>query len=107
MRLAQVQEVLTDVASQDAQRPVIIAGDLNLDASKESAASAFSTAGFQDAVAASRTPTRPSNRLLEPGRRIDWAFIPGPMRAASSKVHNQVRASDHYPISFTLTASRS
>ena len=105
LRCAQVREVLSDAASQGPQRPVIIAGDLNLDASKGSIASALAAAGFQDAIAASRTPTRPS-RLLEPGRRIDWAFTRGQIRAASGKVHNQVRASDHYPISFTLTASR-
>jgi endonuclease/exonuclease/phosphatase family metal-dependent hydrolase len=107
LRLAQMQEVLSDAASQDPQRPLIVAGDFNLDASKGSAASAFASAAFQDAMMPSRTPTRPSRHLLEPGRRIDWAFIRGPMRAASGKVQNQVRASDHYPISFTLTASRS
>jgi len=105
LRCAQVREVLSDAASQDPQRPVIVAGDLNLDASKGSVASALAAAGFQDAVAAPPAPTRPS-RMLEPGRRIDWAFTRGQIRAASGKVHNQVRASDHYPISFTLTASR-
>jgi endonuclease/exonuclease/phosphatase family metal-dependent hydrolase len=106
LRLAQVREVLSDAAKQEPQVPVIIAGDFNLDASKDNAASAFAASGFDDAVSASRVPTRPSRRLLEPGRRIDWAFIRGPVRAGSGKVHNQVRASDHYPISFTLTASR-
>ncbi|HEV2728623.1 MAG TPA: endonuclease/exonuclease/phosphatase family protein [Terriglobales bacterium] len=106
LRLAQIQEVLTDATSQNPERPVIVAGDFNLDASKNSAASAFAKAGFQDAIAAPRTPTTPSHRLFEPGRRIDWAFIRGPLRAASGKVHSHVRASDHYPISFMLTASR-
>jgi endonuclease/exonuclease/phosphatase family metal-dependent hydrolase len=106
LRLAQMQEVLSDAARQDSQRLLIVAGDFNLDASKGSAASAFANAAFQDAMMPSRTPTRPSRHLLEPGRRIDWAFIRGPMRAASGKVHNLVRASDHYPISFTLTPSR-
>ena len=105
LRLAQVQEVLSDAARQNPECSVIVAGDFNLDASKENAASAFATAGFQDAIAIPRLPTTPSRRLLEPGRRIDWAFIRGPIRAASGRVHNQVKASDHYPISFTLTAS--
>src|SRR5215470_5537489 len=47
LRCAQVREVLSDAASQDPQRPVIIAGDLNLDASKGSVASALAAAGFQ------------------------------------------------------------
>jgi endonuclease/exonuclease/phosphatase family metal-dependent hydrolase len=107
LRLAQMQEVLSDAASQDPQRPLIVAGDFNLDASKGSATSAFASAAFRDAMMPSRTPTRPSRHLLDPGHRIDWAFTRGPMRAASGKVHNQVRASDHYPISFTLIAPRS
>jgi endonuclease/exonuclease/phosphatase family metal-dependent hydrolase len=105
LRLAQIEEVLSDAARQDSQRPLIVAGDFNLDASKNSAASAFATAGFQDAIADPRTPTTPSHRLLEPGRRIDWAFIRGPIRASSGRVYNRVKASDHYPISFTLSAS--
>ena len=106
LRLAQVQEVLSDAATQDRQRPLIVAGDFNLDASKGGAASAFASAAFQDAMMPSRSPTLPPRHLLEPARRIDWAFIRGPICAASGKVHNQVRASDHYPISFTLTPSR-
>ena len=106
LRLAQVQEVLSDAARQDPERPTIIAGDFNLDASKDRAASAFAVAGFQDALDCPRSATRPARRLLEPGKRIDWAFIRGPVRAGLGRVHNQVRASDHYPISFTLTAAR-
>jgi endonuclease/exonuclease/phosphatase family metal-dependent hydrolase len=106
LRLSQVAEVLSDAAHQDSQCPVIVAGDFNLDASKDAVATAFGTAGFQDAIAAPRTPTTPARGLFEPGRRIDWAFVRGPIQAGSGRVHNQVNASDHYPISFTLTASR-
>jgi endonuclease/exonuclease/phosphatase family metal-dependent hydrolase len=106
LRLSQLAEVLSDAAHQDSQCPVIVAGDFNLDASRDAAATAFATAGFQDAVAVPRTPTTPSGGLFEGGRKIDWAFVRGPIRAGSGQVHNQVKASDHYPISFTLTASR-
>lgn len=105
LRLAQLQEVLSDAVRENPECSVIVAGDFNLDASKENAVSAFATAGFQDAIAAPRMPTTPSRHLLEPGRRIDWAFIRGPIRAGCGRVHNHVKASDHYPISFTLTAS--
>jgi len=107
LRLSQVGEVLSDATRQDAQSPVVVAGDFNLDASKTGAASALAAAAFQDAIASPRAPTTPSRHLFEPGRPIDWAFIRGPIRAGSGRVHNQVRASDHYPISFTLTPSRS
>lgn len=105
LRLSQADEVLSDVVRHDSRYPVIVAGDLNLDASKVGAATAFQTAGFQDAIAASRTPTTPSRRLFEPGRPIDWAFIRGPVRATSGRVHSRVKGSDHYPISFSLTPS--
>jgi endonuclease/exonuclease/phosphatase family metal-dependent hydrolase len=106
LRFSQAQEVLSDAARQDPRCPLVIAGDFNLDASKDRAASAFASAGFQEAIADPHTPTTPSHRLFEPGRRIDWAFVRGPIRAGSGRVHNQVKASDHYPISFTLTGSR-
>jgi len=105
LRLSQIEEVLSDTARQDPEPPVIVAGDFNLDASKGAAHLAFARAGFRDAVASARTPTTPSHRLFEPGRRIDWAFIRGPARTGSGRVHSNVNASDHYPISVNLTAS--
>ena len=106
LRLSQVEEVLSDVARQDYLCPIAIAGDFNLDASKDAAvASAFAKAGFQDAIAAPRIATTPAHHLFESRRKIDFAFVRGPIRAASGRVHDLVTASDHYPISFTLTAS--
>jgi len=103
LRLSQIEEVLSDAVWRDSQCPTLIAGDFNLDASKDAAARAFLKAGFQDAITAPRTPTTPSRRMFEPGRQIDWAFIRGPIKAGSGQVHNRVKASDHYPISFVLT----
>jgi len=102
LRFSQVEEVLSDAARQNAQCPLIIAGDFNLDASKDATAVALTTAGFQDAVAATREPTTPSHRLFESGHRIDFAFVRGPIQADSGRVHSRIKASDHYPISFTL-----
>lgn len=105
LRFSQVEEVLSDADRQNPQSPLIIAGDFNLDASKLATAAALSTAGFQDAVAKAGEPTTPSRRLFELGHRIDFAFIRGPIRAGSGQVHNRIKASDHYPISFMLTTS--
>jgi endonuclease/exonuclease/phosphatase family metal-dependent hydrolase len=102
LRLSQVEEVLSDAARQDPESPVIVAGDFNMDASKEAVAFAIAKAGFQDA-AALHAPTTPARSLFERGRRIDWAFVRGPLRASSGHVHGSVNASDHYPISFMLT----
>ena len=107
LRLSQLEEVLSDVARQDRECPIVVAGDLNLDASKGAAALALARNGFQNAMLAPGAPTTPSRGLFEPGRRIDWAFVRGPIRAGGGRVHSQAKASDHYPISFTLTASRS
>jgi len=103
LRVSQAEEVLSDAAQERPECPVIIAGDFNLDASRDAAV--FARAGFQDAVAA-QAPTTPSRHLFESGHRIDWAFVRGPVRAGSGQVHGRVTASDHYPISFTLTASK-
>jgi endonuclease/exonuclease/phosphatase family metal-dependent hydrolase len=104
LRILQLGEVLSEVACYDAASPVIVAGDLNLDASREPVAQALANARFQDAVVSPRIPTTPAHRLFESRRRIDWAFIRGPLRASSGQVHGNVKASDHYPISFILTA---
>ena len=104
LRISQLGEVLSDATCYDAKCPVIVAGDLNLDASKAAVALQLTRAGFQDAVSSPRsTPTTPARGLFEGRRRIDWAFIRGPLRASSGQVHGNVKASDHYPISFTLT----
>jgi endonuclease/exonuclease/phosphatase family metal-dependent hydrolase len=104
LRLSQLEEVLSDAVRQDWQNPVIVAGDLNFDVSKDAAALAFARDAFRDAIAAPRTATTPSRGLFEPGHRIDWAFVRGPVQGGSGRVHDNVKASDHYPLSFTLTA---
>jgi endonuclease/exonuclease/phosphatase family metal-dependent hydrolase len=104
LRISQLGEVFSDAARHDAECPLIVAGDLNLDASKEAVAFAVAKAGFQDAVTAPHTPTTPARGLFEEGRQIDWAFVRGPVRACSGQVHRRAKASDHYPISFILTA---
>jgi endonuclease/exonuclease/phosphatase family metal-dependent hydrolase len=107
LRISQIREVVFDAVRQNPECPVIIAGDLNLDASKDATAVEFARAGFQDAVAAHGTPTTPSRRLFDSGHRIDWAFVRGPVRAGSGQVYSRISASDHYPISFALTRSKS
>jgi endonuclease/exonuclease/phosphatase family metal-dependent hydrolase len=103
LRISQLEEVLADATRCDADRPVIVAGDLNTDASRKAVAFAVAKAGFQDAVTAPHTPTTPARGLFEGGRQIDWAFVRGPVRTSSGQVHRWVKASDHYPISFMLT----
>ena len=102
LRLGQLDEVLRDVSTHSAKCRLILAGDLNLNAAKTGPAEKLSAAGFCSAVPSARTATTPARHLLEAGRHIDWAFVRGPMRADKGRVHNGVKASDHFPISFDL-----
>jgi len=47
--------------------------------------------------------TTPPKSLFDRGSVIDWIFTRGPLRAKQPQVHNRVSASDHYPLSITLT----
>jgi endonuclease/exonuclease/phosphatase family metal-dependent hydrolase len=102
LRLAQLDEVLRDARPYDAARPTIIVGDLNLNASQPSPAKAMAQAGFTQAVPTDRLATTPARHLLESGRHIDWAFVRGSVQIDKGRVHNSIKASDHYPISFEI-----
>ena len=106
LRLAQLDDVLRDAAGYGSAMPIVLAGDLNMDASKPQISQALDRARFHWAVPTARVPTTPARHLLEPGCHIDWAFVRGPAEANKGKVHGSIRASDHYPISFDLDISR-
>jgi endonuclease/exonuclease/phosphatase family metal-dependent hydrolase len=105
LRLAQLNEVLKDTRASKPTRLTVIAGDLNLNASNPSPAEAIARDGFIHAVPTSRLATTPARHLLEPGRHIDWAFVRGPVQIDKGRVHNSIKASDHYPISFEVGLS--
>ena len=104
LRRAQMDEVLRDAASHDANSLLIVAGDLNVDISKYDA---MTSAGFREAVPTARVPSTPPRGLFESGRHIDWAFVRGPIQTDSGQIHKSVKASDHYPISFNLRRNAS
>lgn len=97
-----MNEVLRDAVESRSRCLKIVAGDLNLNASKPAAAEALAHAGFREVVPTGRVPTTPARHLMELGRHIDWAFVRGAMAADQGRVHNLVKGSDHYPISFKL-----
>lgn len=105
LRLAQLNEVLQHAATYDPAHLLILAGDLNLNASKSHASELLARAGFRDAVPTARVATTPHRHLLEPGRHIDWAFVRGTSQPSAGTVLRSVKASDHYPISFELRLS--
>jgi endonuclease/exonuclease/phosphatase family metal-dependent hydrolase len=102
LRGSQLDETLDDAGRYDWNTPIVLAGDLNLDASGGPAATAIGRAQFQDAFAKQHVPTTPHS-FLEPGRVIDWIFTRGPVLASQAQVHHSVSASDHYPLSTILS----
>ena len=102
LRFAQLDEVLSDARAYQLTRTTIIAGDLNLNASNPSTAVGIAREGFTRALPTGRVATTPARHLLEPGRQIDWAFVRGPVQTDRGCVHNSIKASDHYPISFEI-----
>jgi endonuclease/exonuclease/phosphatase family metal-dependent hydrolase len=97
LRCSQIEETLEDSRQYNLNAPVVLAGDFNLDASRQPAASAISKAQFQDTFANQHVPTTPGS-FLEPGRSIDWIFTRGPLHASQPQVQLSVSASDHYPL---------
>ena len=101
LRCSQIEETLEDARRYDISTPIVLAGDLNLDVSREPASSAISQTQFLDAFANQHVPTTPGS-FLEPGRTIDWIFTRGPIRASQPQVGRSVSSSDHYPLSIRL-----
>ena len=99
LRRAQLREVLADAQRYGQKVPLIIAGDMNLDASQDRVAADISRAMLLNAFSGLRVPTTTPRSIFDRGRVIDWLFTRGPLRVAESTVHRSVRASDHYPLS--------
>jgi len=103
LRCSQLAEILDDVSQQASGVQVVIAGDFNADLRREPAVSAIRKAGLSNLCAhVSSLPTTVPSRFNRP-RAIDWILTRGPMIASELKLHDAIRASDHYPLSFILS----
>ncbi|PWU11140.1 MAG: hypothetical protein C5B51_03240 [Terriglobia bacterium] len=102
LRLAQLEEAIGDAAAHIQDMPALLAGDLNFDASHGGSAGALQHMGFRSAIELPSPHTTTPRGLFRRPRKIDWAYISGPVDPTQGRVHDTVRASDHYPISFTL-----
>src|SRR5271166_6596343 len=101
LRCLQLDETLDDARRHNGNRPILLAGDFNLDVSTGTAATALSRAQFQDAFENHHLATTPHS-FFESGRIIDWIFTQGPVRVSQPQVHRSVSGSDHYPLSLNL-----
>jgi hypothetical protein len=99
------QEVLPDLTLRAGYSQRITVRDFFLEPLREGTHNAPSplqhyllAAGFQDACAESGCRgTKPD------GRTLDWIFTRGPAVCSGTRVHREIKASDHYPLSTNLT----
>ena len=102
LRCSQLEECFEDVDHYKSGTPVIVAGDLNLDASRSVAADLIRQATFHRAFSDQHVRTTPPRSLVGRGQVIDWILTRGSINAVSLQVHSSVSASDHYPLSLKM-----
>jgi|SRR5579862_1965400 len=102
LRLAQLDEVVSDATRYPADSSALVAGDLNFDASCAFRGGATQPPGFQSVLGMPSPNTTSARGLFQHPRSIDWAFVSGTAEATLAQVHTNINASDHYPISFRL-----
>lgn len=97
LRMGQLTEVLHDTRQYPSDTAVLVAGDLNTRSSPSPLHGMLPAWGFHDACDSfGCRPTKPN------GQRLDWIFGRGPVVFDATKVHQDVTASDHYPLSTDL-----
>ena len=102
LRCSQLEQCFDDTARYTSATPIIVAGDLNLDASRSVAADLIRQANFHRALSDQHVRTTPPRSLLDRGQVIDWILTRGSVKAASLQIHSSVSASDHYPLSLEM-----
>ena len=98
LRLAQLMEIVHDSQRYPPGTPVVVAGDLNTMSSPSPLQRYLLATGFRDACERCATrATKPS------GKTLDWVFTRGPVICSQTVVHQNISASDHYPVSTHIT----
>ena len=93
-----MNETLSFAARYSQATTVLIAGDMNLDVSRPVPAAAIRDAGFRDAVKLPGAITSARQGPFNPGRSIDAILMRNGLESRGGRIHNRVRASDHYPV---------
>ncbi len=105
LRYSQLQEVLQDAMRHGLKVPLLVAGDFNFDLSQDEAAAALADTGFVNPFATLHQATTIAHPLSVRDRVIDWILLRGPLVGTNAQVHSSVAASDHYPLSLSITFS--
>lgn len=90
-RRGQMAEVIADSKKYAAGTRIIVAGDFNTRVPAPPAARALEEAGFRR-VAGSDVSTIH-------GTALDWIYVRGDLNGQDGKIHSDIRASDHFPLS--------
>jgi len=102
LRCSQLAELLDDASPHAADVQVVVAGDFNADLRQEPAVSVIGKAGFINPFAGISNPLTTVPTRFNGSRAIDWILSKGPLIACEPKLHDSIRASDHYPLTLTL-----
>jgi endonuclease/exonuclease/phosphatase family metal-dependent hydrolase len=102
LRCSQFEECFKDADHYTSGTPIIMAGDLNLDASRSVPADLIRRANFHRAVTDQHVPTTPPRSPFDRGQVVDWVVTRGSIKTVSLEVNSSVSASDHYPLSLKV-----
>lgn len=119
-QLRQIEELIEDMQRYPPETPMILAGDFNARSQPQRLIQRLREAGFQDAAGTDQPTVPPEDSavssMIEPAfafvtgseprgehRSIDWVFVRGPLEFTAGRVHDEMRASDHYPVSVELS----
>ncbi len=105
LRLQQLRETLEDASQTPVSSLVVVGGDFNLNARCGQVAATLDGAGLKDAVQQPKLPTTAARMPWQRPRSIDWIYISDGVHS-QGRIHDAIRASDHYPISATLAFSQ-
>ncbi len=103
IRYSQLHEFLRHANEFGLDIPVLAAGDFNFDLSRSRAAPTLEEMGFLNPFVASRQTTTIAHSFSAGDRMIDWILYRGPLKVANPEIHSSVVASDHYPLSLTVS----
>lgn len=105
LRALQLEEVVRDASRYPARTPIVIAGDMNTKRRWSPCIEVMKGAGFTDAVGDPErfTTNRGGKfaRLFIDGA-LDWIWVRGDLKVSEAKVHTDVIASDHFPLTAVL-----
>lgn len=94
LRLRQIEEIVEDARRYPDGTAILVAGDFNTRTASPPAVAALEKAGFRVALGSQITTTR--------GAALDWILVRGAMTFTSGKIHADVRASDHFPLTLRI-----